>query len=88
MEEETRGTDAAERTEERKTSSICTSLEIEPFKIRYSKHPSFARYSSCGHNKPGKGGGMRVGGREGSGGGRQSEIKNEREREIHRNSAD
>lgn len=69
MEEETRGTDAAERTEERKTSSICTSLEIEPFKIRYSKHPSFARYSSCGHNKPGKGGvGVREGGREAEGG--------------------
>lgn len=35
-----------------KISSICTSLEIEPFKIRYSKHPSFACYSSCRHNKP------------------------------------
>lgn len=35
----------------KKICSICNSLEIEPFKIRYSKHPSFTRYSSCGHNK-------------------------------------
>lgn len=72
---ETGGTDAAER----KTSSICTSLEIEPFKIRYSKHPSFAHYSSCGHNKAEEG---RVGERgmeEGKRRGGQSEIKNERE---------
>lgn len=27
-------------------------LQIEPFKIRYSKHPSFACYSSRRHNKP------------------------------------
>lgn len=29
----------------KKTCSICTSLEIQPFKIRYSKHPSFTHYS-------------------------------------------
>lgn len=39
------GTDAA-----KKRCSICSSLEIEPFKIRYLKNPSFTRYSSYGHN--------------------------------------
>lgn len=29
--------------------SICTSVEIEPFKIRYLMHPSFTHYSSYGH---------------------------------------
>lgn len=36
---------------EDKRCSICTSLEMEPFKIRHLKRPSFTRYSSYGHNK-------------------------------------
>lgn len=36
---------------EKKRCSICTSLEKEPFKIRYLKHPSFTRNSSYGHNE-------------------------------------
>lgn len=45
-ERQTGGTDA-----EKKRSSICNSFETEPFKIRYLKHPSFTRYSSCRHNE-------------------------------------
>ncbi len=35
---------------EKKRCSVCTSLEIEPFKIRCLKNPSFTCYSSYGHN--------------------------------------
>lgn len=36
---------------EDKRCSICSSLEMEPFRIRHLKRPSFTRYSSYGHNK-------------------------------------
>lgn len=33
---------------EEERCSICASLEVEPFKIRYLKHPSFTCHSSYG----------------------------------------
>lgn len=44
-----RATDAARG--EKKNNSICGPLKREPFKIRYLKHPSFARYSSYGQGQ-------------------------------------
>lgn len=55
--------DGKEGTDAAKKMFISAALEIEPFKTRYLKHPSFTRYSSYGHNK----GATREG--EGRGGG-------------------
>lgn len=48
------GNNREEQMQREKIYSICTSLEREPFRIRYLKRPSFSRNSSHGHNKGGR----------------------------------
>lgn len=48
------GNNREEQMQRKKIYSIYTSLEREPFKIRYLKRPSFSRHSSCRHNKGGR----------------------------------